>query len=194
MADRDTLADRGRALEEDYFRKRDRELLEKMRGNAESARVQAELERATGMHDPAVLQELQALGFTPETVALLPIVPLVEVAWAEGGVTGAERAAIEDVARQRGISEGSAAWHHLAGWLTARPSQAVFAGAGRLIAAMLDAGAVPTRDLRGEDLVQYCERIAAASGGIFGLTLRSVSPEERVILSRVAAQLTGRRG
>jgi hypothetical protein len=141
-----------------------------------------------------VLQELRELGFTPETIVLLPLVPLIEVAWAEGGVTDAERAAIEDVARQRGISEGSAAWQQLDGWLTARPSPAVLAGAGRLIAAMLDAGAVQTRDLSGEDLVRYCERIAAASGGIFGLTLRSVSPDERVILSRVAAQLTGRRG
>lgn len=193
MSDRDALSDRGRALEEEYFRKRDRELVEKMRSAAESARAQAELERATGVHDPAALKELQELGFTPDTVALLPIVPLVEVAWAEGGVTDAERAAIEDVARQRGIAEGSAAWHQLDAWLATRPSPAVLGGAGRLITAMLDAGAIQTRDLSGEDLVHYCERIAAASGGIFGLALRSVSPEERVILSRVAAQLTGRR-
>ena len=62
-----------------------------------------------------MLRELQVLGFTPETVALLPLVPLVQMAWAEGGVSDAERRLILQFARTRGIEEGSGADRQLAG-------------------------------------------------------------------------------
>jgi hypothetical protein len=38
MTDRDRLAERGRSLEDDYFRTRDQELIEKMRGAAAADR------------------------------------------------------------------------------------------------------------------------------------------------------------
>ena len=41
----------------------------------------------TGLSDPELLRDLNELGFTPETVTLLPLVPIVQVAWAEGGVS-----------------------------------------------------------------------------------------------------------
>ena len=65
------------------------------------------------------------------------------VAWAEGGITKAERELILRLARSRGIEEGSAADHQLTEWLTSRPPEAVFAGARRLIRAMLDSGSAP---------------------------------------------------
>ena len=45
------------------------------------------LEDATGIHDPEQIQELQALGFTLADVPLLPLMPVLQVAWAEGGVS-----------------------------------------------------------------------------------------------------------
>ena len=38
MSDHDAFAERGRALEEEYFRKKDRELIEKLRRASEAAR------------------------------------------------------------------------------------------------------------------------------------------------------------
>ena len=52
-----------------------------------------------GLSDPGLLQELQSLGFTTDTVALLPLVPLVQVAWADSGITPAERDLIVQIAR-----------------------------------------------------------------------------------------------
>ena len=127
--------------------------------------------------------------FTPDTVSLLPLVPVVQVAWAEGGVTAAERTALVTLARSRGIEAGSAADAQLAQWLDAKPSDTVFASATRLIRAMLDASAQP--NINADDLVAYCERIAAASGGMLGI--RSVSAEERALLASITADLKGRR-
>ena len=132
MPEDNPLGDRGRAFEEDYFRKRDRELIEKMRKASVAEDARREMSSRTGLQDPAMLQELEALGFTPDTVALLPLVPLVQMAWAEGGVSDAERKLIVKLARVRRIEEGSAADRQLAGWLSARPDPQVFARASRL--------------------------------------------------------------
>ena len=189
MPNDDIFAERGRSLEEEYFRKKDRELVEKMREAATAAQVRADLGARIGINDPQLLEELQALGFTPDTVALLPIIPVVQVAWAEGGVTPAERSLIVKLARTRGIAEGSAADLQLADWLTRRPAQDVFVRATRLISAMLVA---PGQQLRADDLVKHCEAIASASGGMFGIN--KVSAEERQLLSSIADALKGRTG
>jgi hypothetical protein len=136
-------------------------------------------------------QELQDLGFTPDTVALLPIVPVIEVAWAEGGITKAERDPIVALARSRGIEPGSAADLQLTQWLADQPAEAVFAGARRLIRAMLDSGSAQADDLKADDLVTYCEAIASASGGLLGIG--RISASERALLSSIAADLHARR-
>jgi hypothetical protein len=191
MSEHDGVAKRGRALEEDYFRKKDRELIEKIRQAAAAAEVRKDLGRRIGLDDPQLLQELHDLGFTPETVGLLPLAPIIQMAWAEGGITKPERELILRLARSRGIEAGSAADRLLTEWITNRPAEAVFSGARRLIRAMLDSGSAPAGDLNADDLVKYCEDIAAASGGILGIG--RISAEERALLSSIAADLNARR-
>ena len=181
------LSDRGRAIEEDYFRKKDRELIEKMRQASAAEAARRELSKKSGLQDPALVAELEALGFTPETVVLLPLVPLVQVAWAEGGVSDAERKMILQLARTRGIDEGSAADRRLAAWLASRPDPQVFSSATRLIRATLNSEGSVAGSMSADDLVKYCEEIAAASGGIFGIN--RVSSEERALLSAIARDL-----
>lgn len=189
----DALADRGRALEDEYFRKRDRELIEKMRQAAIADQARGEMSQKTGLQDPALLKELQDLGFTPDTVVLLPLVPVLEVAWAEGGITPAERDLIVRLARRRSIAADSAADRQLTEWMASRPAPSIFAHAGRLAAAMLASGAdQPTTGLTADELVAYCEKIAAASGGIFGLRIGSISAEEKSLLARIASDLKTR--
>jgi hypothetical protein len=103
VAGHDEFSSDARAREDEYFRRRDRELIDKMRQASEAEEARQGLEAASGLRDPELLQELQALGFTPDTVILLPLVPIVQVAWAEGSVTDAERALIVKLARERGV-------------------------------------------------------------------------------------------
>jgi len=194
MSDHDAFAERGRALEEDYFRKRDRELIEKLRRTAAADQTRGELSKQTGVTDPELLKDLEELGLTADTVALLPLVPAVELAWAEGGITPAERQMVLTLARRRGIAEGSAPDRLLGSWMDSRPTPEQFAKARRLMSALLDAGAPVVKDLTAEQLIEYCEQIASASGGLFGLSLRAISGEERDLLTRIASDLKGRRG
>jgi hypothetical protein len=190
MAEYDAFSERKKAHEEDYFRKKDRELIEKMKETAAADRAKRDLGAKTGIVEPAVLQELHELGFTPETVVLLPLVPVVQMAWAEGGVTPAERKLLGELARARGVAEGSAADHQLSEWMTTRPGTDVFAKASRLIRAMLDAGSQEGDRLSADDVIRQAESIASASGGMFGIG--KVSAEERAMLARLATELKSR--
>src|SRR5690606_19935346 len=119
MANNDAVGsrDHGRDMEEEYFRRQDQELIERMRKQAGADKARRELGEKTGLTDPALIADLEALGFTPETVALLPVIPVIQVAWAEGGVSTKERALVVDFARKRGIADGSAADAQLQNWL-----------------------------------------------------------------------------
>ena len=185
--DDDGLAGRKRKLEEDYFRKQDQELIERMRKAAAATRQRQELEAKTGLHDSELLNDLQELGFTADTISLLPLMPLLQVAWAEGGVSAQERRLIVDLARRRGIAEGTVADQQLSEWLERSPDASVFRRAERLIAAVLAAGSSAAGDLTADDLVKYCESIAAASGGILGIG--KISAEERAAITDIAARL-----
>ncbi len=191
MSEHDSLHERGRALEDEYFHRKDRELIEKIRRKAATEEAERALGASAGISDPEVLHELQALGFTPETIALLPLVPVLQVAWAEGGVTPVERHLIEKLANARGIAPGSGADAQLMDWLANKPSDEVFRGAARLTQALLESGSSVVANLRADQLVEYCEQVASASGGIFGLG--RVSVEERTLLASIAADLKGRK-
>ena len=161
-----------------------------MRKADSASRAHKELGERSGLHDPELLRELEQLGFTPETLSLLPLVPVLQVAWAEGSVSPEERKLIIDLARTRGIAVDSVADRQLREWLAHRPPQNVFTRAGRLIAAMLAAESPEMHDLTADDLVKYSESIAAASGGILGLG--KVSAEERAALLQIQSVLKNR--
>ena len=188
MAEKDGITSDIRSREDEYFRRKDRELVERLRQAKVADQSRHALETRSGIHDPAMLQELEELGFTPETVSLLPIVPVIQVAWAEGGVSDDERRLIVELARQRGIELDSAADRQLSAWLAEKPAEETFARATRLIGAVLERH---EGHVQADDLLQHCEAIAAASGGILGF--RKVSAEERALLARIAATLKGGR-
>jgi hypothetical protein len=190
MSEKDGITGDVRSREEEYFRRKDRELVEKLRQAAEADASRQAWERTSGIHDPVMLQELEALGFTPDTVSLLPLVPIVQVAWAEGGVSDDERTLIVKFARGRNIREGSRADQQLSAWLEERPSEAVFVRATRLIRAMLDHPEGQTGSWSIDELIHHCEEIAEASGGLLGF--HKISAEERTLLGRIQSALKGR--
>jgi tellurite resistance protein len=172
-----------RGNEEEYFHKQDLELLERMRKAGAAERARKELGDRSGIQDPELLKEIEQLGFTPDTIWLLPLVPLLHVAWAEGSVSPEERKLILDLARSRDIVEGSPADRQLQEWLAHRPPATVFTRGGRLITAMIAAGSPEVKDLSAADLLKICESIATASGGILGLG--KVSAEERAAMAQI---------
>lgn len=187
MTDKDAFAERGRTLEEDYFRRKEKEVIEKMRRNAATDAQRKRLGEQAGVADEDVLRDLLELGYTPETVMLLHLVPLIQTAWAEGGVTQKERDLVVKAARTRGIAAGSAADEQLNRWLAERPSDDLFEKTLRAIRTILQAQSPEARTASERDLLSLATAIASASGGIVGF--HSVSDEERQILAHIHEEL-----
>ena len=58
MAEPERPGERGRAMEDEYFRKRDLELIEKLRKAKADEATKRALGASTGLQDPTLLQEL----------------------------------------------------------------------------------------------------------------------------------------
>lgn len=174
--------------EEEYFRKRERELIEKIRLRSQAESERQGLAEALGVSDGAILADLQSLGFNRDTVSLLHLVPLLQVAWIDGEVTRAEARKIFDAARLRGVLKGSPAYRLLEEWMQKRPSPEFFDHSLRVIRDLL--GLLPEEQRSGgvRGLVSCCTEIAAASGGLLGMGSR-ISNVEREALTRIALEL-----
>ena len=188
MPDKELFGGKQRASEEEFFRKRDRELAERLRSEAEAVVAHRQLGEITGIADEALLRDLQRLGFSQQTAMLMELAPLVLVAWSDGSITPQERNQIFQVARLRGVEEGAPAYDQLAGWLAVRPPEELFQAASRAISAALEALPAEERESRRRALLKYCTQVAAVSGGFLRLGSK-ISAAEQLAIRRIAEQL-----
>jgi hypothetical protein len=187
VADNELFGNRRKAQEDEYFRKREVELIEKLHTRHVETAARQQLAERTGVADDEILGDLQTLGYTPETVMLLHVVPLVQMAWAEGSVSDRERDLIVEAARARGVDAGSAADRQLTDWLANRPTDDFFEKTLRAVGAIIHAHPAEEREAIEHDLLSYVTAVASASGGILGFG--KVSPQEREVLARISREL-----
>ena len=191
MADKDIFKDRGRSFEEEYFRKHDAKLIEKLRERGKVEEIVEALAVKLQIDDPALLRRIMALGVTLDTGAAFLLAPLVQVAWAEGGVTDREREKVLQIAAERGVDTSSPAYTQLQEWLRTRPADAIFDTAVEAIKSGLSVLTPAERADRVKRIVDACREVASASGGLgrlLGLGT-GVSSEEEAILDAMTATL-----
>ena len=187
---KDLFKDRERAAEEEYARKLDAQLIEKMREKARLEEVVAELAKVLQVENPELLRRAMDLGITMRTGPALILAPLVQVAWAEGKVTAPEREMVLRLAAGRGVEKGSPSEAQLLAWLEKRPSDALFATAIEGIKAGLSHVTPGEREDRIEALIKACREVSEASGGLAkALGGSGTSAEEKSVLDRVIAAL-----
>jgi hypothetical protein len=130
---------------------------------------------------------------TRETGAAILVVPLVQVAWADGEVTNREREVVLQIAAERGISSGTPPHAQLVAWLRDRPAGDLFDAAMAVLRVGFSVLAAEERADRIRALLDACERVAEASGGLaklLGLS-HGVSGEEAEVLEALTRKLRG---
>jgi hypothetical protein len=177
------LRDRGKALEDEFFHRQNQRLLERLSERKAAESTRDALAKASGITTPAVLDELIKLGIRADTVAALSIVPLLEVAWADGTLDAKERRAVIDTT---GLAPGSTVATLIEGWLDRRPDPRLFIAWTHLVQAMCEqlgpSGAAKLK----AGLLERAAAVAAASGGRFGIGSK-VSSSEAAALARLEA-------
>lgn len=177
------LAARELALEEVFFRKVDAKLLDDLRSRLTADQELERLAKDTGIHDQEVLKELLNLGFTPQNLLALWLVPLTQVAWADGQVQQAERVAVLQALSKHGYSEDSPAWRLLESWLDHQPCDDVLKAWKDYARAIVESTDEKRLSLLRHELHNRAQEVARAAGGVFGF--HSVSKSEEMILKQI---------
>ena len=180
------LGDRGKALEEMFFAQESEKLRMALQEKEEVRDKKGALSTTSGITDDAILEQLVALDIRSDTLAALSLVPLVEVAWADGTMDDSERSAILSAAADSGISDESAAL--LDGWLVTQPGSEVLSAWKDYVSAITSKMDTEARDKLEQELLGRARKVAESAGGFLGIG--AISPEEEDKLEELARAFT----
>ena len=186
----ETLGDRRKALEEAFFAKQNAKLLEKMRAETEAASARDTLAKISGIESDAVLDKLQQLGIEADAWAAMSLVPLVEVAWADGTVDDSERQAVLSAAEASGITSESPSHALLASWLDERQDGSLLEVWEAFITGLSAALSPADREALKTQVMGRARDVADATGGFLGLGNKT-SATEQAVLTRLAKSFEG---
>jgi hypothetical protein len=176
------MKERGKALEEAFFKKQHEQQLAKIRLQQQEAEAREALAAASGITDDVeLLDRLAALGIRAETLAALTLIPLVEVAWADGKMEGRERDAILRGAESSGIEPGSPSHALLEIWTKDRPAPELMDTWKGYIGALVAELSADQKWHLEEKIVGRARSVAEAAGGFLGLGSKVSAEEERML-------------
>jgi hypothetical protein len=163
------LGDKVRTLEDEFFRKEDQRFIQQLRDLEEKTAFREALGKVSGIKNEAILDKLLQLGIRAEVVAALALVPLVEVAWADGSIDERERREILARAETSGIVPGSPSHALLQTWLERKPEPKLLSAWIHMVEGLCEhMTPEQVRTLRA-DLLERARAIASASGGLLGV-------------------------
>jgi len=169
-----------RILEDAFFLEQDVVLADHLRALREMAETKESLSGASGISDDGILSRLVALGVTPETVAALATIPLVEVAWADGEIAPAEREVVLNHANAKGIRPGSIEHALLERWLLHKPEPRLLEAWQAYIRGLCAQLTPAERELLKQELMHSTTATAEAAGGYHGLGSVSTAEQQRL--------------
>jgi hypothetical protein len=149
------------------------------------------MSQAIGVSNHELLTHLQCVGFTAETIVLLELAPLIEIAWADGTVSERQRDYIFQIATRELIGKDTPARDRLVSWLEQRPSDDVFDVSLAAIYAKLDSLEPEVRAMLRRRFVADCTAVSLAADSVLGDD--RISMEERRVLARILMSLRPRR-
>jgi len=173
-------------LEEKFFREKDQELIQAMREKTATFKRKQALAEASGIEHDHLLDQLDEMNVTSETLTALSLVPLIAVAWADGKLDDKERAAVLAAAEQAGLEPDHPGHELLKGWLKQKPDEKLYAAWEHHVEALSKTLNDEAREALRADLVGRARTVAEATGGILGLGSK-VSREEHAALDRLEA-------
>ena len=142
------------------------------------------------MTDSELIDALHYLGIDETNCRIMVVLPLVQVAWADGKVQPEERDAIVEIAKVEDLVHGDGE-KVLDGWLAHSPTQEYFSRGHEVLVELArrggGMGSKVTPDTI-DSIIVYSENVAKAAGGLFGV-LFTVDAREKRALKEIAEAL-----
>ena len=118
------------------------------------------------------------------SAAALALVPLVEVAWADGNMDRRERRAVLSAASDAGLQESGTAYQLLEGWLGTRPRPTLLETWKEYVSGLVEEMTADTRFALMDQILGRARAVAEAAGGFLGMGSK-VSTEEQAMLDQL---------
>jgi hypothetical protein len=170
-------------LDDLFFLKEDQKLIDQLRVLKKLKETKESLSQVSGIKNERILEKLVELNIRPETLTSLSLIPLVEMAWADGNVDDKEKNEVLTCAEKMGFAKGSADYKILAQWMTHRPSKELLDAWIHYIQGLCEKLAHIDKSELKNELVENIRSIAMASGGFLGMG--SVSKKESDMLTKL---------
>ena len=140
------------------------------------------------MNDAELKSHLEYMGIDDQSFRVVALLPLVQVAWADGAVQDGERKLIVDLA-QRHFQLDAGASQLLDGWLTFRPTDAYLSKGREVLVELARRSSGPhVTPTTLQEVIDFSLEVARAAGGLFGIG--AVDAQEKTALEEIASALT----
>jgi hypothetical protein len=185
----DAFDRRRRSFEAEYFSRKSAQLVSKLKQVFERKIDKESVRRVTGIENDRLLDNLVAINLSGDLMTAFNMLPLVELAWADGIVDERERRALMHALDAAGIKEGTPAYQRMEFAIQTGPNPEArklwYLYAEELKSTL---SAKELEEFR-DDLLANARSIATASGGLLNLAF-TISPSEQRVLDEVEKALT----
>jgi hypothetical protein len=177
---------RGKTLEDAFFLRQDEILTEQFHLMEKMKETKETLARISGITNQDVLQKLVDLNIPPDLVASLALVPLVEVAWADGEMDDKEKAAMLK-AEGTIFAKNSPDMAVLKCWMEHRPGPDLLEAWKHYIKGLCEQMTPKQKtDLKSE-VIGHARQVALAAGGFLGFGDKISDAEQNMLKELQAA-------
>ena len=170
-------------LEEEFFFKENKKLAEKYRAIQQMKETKEALAAVSGIDDDLVLEKFIALNLRPETLASISMVPLIEIAWADGNIDPKEKDAILNAVGKFGWTPDSLNYELLDQWLKNKPSSSLLTAWKHYVDALCHKMTNEEVAHFKKEIMAHVTAVAEAAGGFLGIG--KISAEERNMISQL---------
>jgi len=185
----DAFERRRRSFEAEYFSRKEAHLVNKLKEIFEKKVDKESIRKRTGIKNERLLDALVSLNLSGDLLAAFNLLPLVEVAWADGAVDEREVRALMTALEQQGVLAGTAAHSRMEFAIKHGPDPE----AKKLWYAYAEElkNTLSARELAEfrQDILDTARTVANVSGGLLNIAF-TVSPNEQRVLDAVEKALT----
>jgi hypothetical protein len=176
-------------LEDSFFVSQDQQLIEDLRIMRKMKETKESLAAVSGIKNDAVLDKLVSLNIRPETLASLSIVPLIEVAWADGHIDEKEKKAILSAVEKKGLlNQGDVNYDIVKQWMTHRPAPDLLTAWIHYIQGLCEQLSGEEKRSLQSEIMGNARAVAESSGGILGTGIGdTISKAEKEMLAKLDA-------
>ncbi len=178
--DSDVLRAQGRRLEDAFFLENDRKLIEQLHKMQKMKENMTSLEMVSGIKNEAILKKLVELDIRPEMVAAITLVPIIEVAWADGKLDEKEKKAILKISAEHFGADHKIPEVLITEWLVQKPSAQMLDAWVHCLQGLVERMTPEETATLKKTLLSQAREVAEASGGFLGMN--KISAEEEKML------------